>query len=167
MKKICLVLVIALVSVMSVKAQTNWINRKIDEKISVKFPSEPTEAGPGSLMAINTSKSLLCIVTVVDFKTLGLDERTLDSLKNTPEFTEQVIEGLRNSMSNVKLADLTVGKWNGFTSYTTNGTDATGKVYNMLMIIIAGKMYSATSVAEASALKEAAEFRSGITVNGK
>jgi len=44
------------------------------------------------------------------------------------------------------MADFTIGTYKGFTSYTSTGTDAAKKKYDMFMFIIGNKLYSVSTI---------------------
>jgi hypothetical protein len=68
-------------------------------------------------------------------------------------------------LPNVDLADLTIGTWKGFTSYSTNGTDEKMKRYDMFMVIIGNKLYSFSTVtANGASLQGRDTFFSTITL---
>ena len=146
MKKIYFLIVVALIAVTTVNAQDGWVTHKGDNRISVKFPSEPKELTPGSFIAVDKD-SIAYIFTIVDFvKVANIDSATLAPMKATPEFAAQLKTGMQQSLPDVNLADFTIGNWKGFTSYTSTGLDSKRKKYDMFMFIIGNKLYSVSTV---------------------
>ena len=142
-----LTLLIAIVFATAVAhAQTGWVDHKGDERISLKFPAEPTEVTPGSFAA-HDKDSVVYIFTIVDFvQVAGIDSVALAPIKNTPEFAVQLKSGINQSLPNVTFDDFKLGTWKGFTSYTSTGVDLNKKKYDMFMVIIGNKLYSFSTV---------------------
>jgi hypothetical protein len=148
MKKIFALLIATLLTVTLVNAQDGWITHKADNRISVKFPSEPKEAAtaPGTFIATGKD-SIAYVLTVVDFvQVAGIDSVALAPIKNTTEFTDQLKSGIKQSLPDVDFADFKIGTWKGFTSYTSSGVDSKKKKYDMFMFIIGNKMYSLSTI---------------------
>src|ERR1700733_7688346 len=121
MKKIYFLIVAALIAVTTVNAQDGWVTHKGDNRISVKFPSEPKELTPGSFIAVDKD-SVAYIFTIVDFvKVANIDSVALAPMKATPEFAAELKTGMKQSLPDVDLADFTIGNWKGFTSYSSSG----------------------------------------------
>lgn len=127
-------------------AQTGWVDHTGDNRISLKFPSEPKEVAAGSVAA-SDKDSVVYIFTIVDFvQVAGIDSVALAPMKNTPEFAEQLKTGLKQGLPNVTFDDFKLGTWKGFTSYTSTGIDPQKKKYDMLLVIIGNKLYSFSTV---------------------
>ena len=157
MKKIYTLIIALLITVGIANAQDSWVTHVADNRVSVKFPVEPKELTPGSF--ITTDKAGVAYVfTVVDFvQVAGIDSVALKPMKATREFAAQMKTGLLQSLPGVDMADFTIGTYKGFTSYTSTGTDAAKKRYNMFMFIIGNKLYSVSTVAPESSSKVAQE----------
>ena len=124
MKKILALAIAAMLTVTIAYAQNGWVTHQGDNRISVKFPTDPKELVPGSFIAVAHDSSVVCVFTLVDFvKVAGIDSTTLAPIKNTPEFAAQLKSGMGKSLPNVNLDDFKIGTWKGFTSYTTSGVD--------------------------------------------
>jgi hypothetical protein len=147
MKKIIWLLIITFVCVTACYAQDAWISHKADNRITVKFPNEPKEVVTGTFIA-HDKDSLGYALTVVDFVAVaGIDSVTLAPMKDTPEFAAQLKKGMGSSLPGVTLDDFTLGKWKGFSSYTTKGINSAQKtkIYTF-MVIIGNKLYSLSTV---------------------
>lgn len=128
------------------KAQTDWVTKKLDEKISVKFPSEPqklTKNGNDTYF-VKENDSLAFSAGMVDFKVLAnLDSAALARLKDSQEFANQIIQGIASQKKNYTFGDVTIGKWKNFTSYNTSAYDNTNKNTLLVKILLIGsKMYT-------------------------
>jgi len=146
MKIIFTCILILLTSAVIVNAQGGWVTHVGDNRISVKFPTEPKEVTPGSFMAMDND-SAAYIFTIVDFvKVAGIDSVALAPMKTTPEFAAQLKVGMKQSLPEVDLADFTIGVWRGFSSYSSAGTDPQKKKYDIFMFIIGNKLYSTSTV---------------------
>jgi hypothetical protein len=146
MKKIYFIVITMLITAAIAKAQDGWVTHKGDERISVKFPSEPKELTPGSFIAVDKD-SIAYIFTIVDFvKVANIDSVALAPMKNTPEFAAQIKTGMKQSLPDVEFPDFVIGSWKGFTSYVSSGLDSKNKKYDMFMFIIGNKLYSVSTV---------------------
>ena len=146
MKKTFYLLLFVLLASVAAKAQTGWITKKLDDKLSIKFPSEPKLTNNNGL-DIYTAKgkdSVGYIANVVDFKVVAnLDSATLASMKDSPMFADQIKSGMSGSMPNFTLGDIAIGKWKTYTTYTIAGTGNTKKDKILIyMLLIGTKMYT-------------------------
>ena len=93
MKKIYLLVLTVLITFSIANAQDGWVTHKGDNRISVKFPTEPKELTPGSFIAIGTD-SVAYVFTIVDFvQVANIDSVALAPMKTTPEFAGQLKTG--------------------------------------------------------------------------
>ena len=146
MKKMYILILTLLVAVTAANAQAGWITHVGDNRISVKFPTEPKELSPGSFIAVGKD-SVAFVFTIVDFVAVaGIDSVALAPMKATPEFAAQMKTEMKQNLPDVEMADFTIGTWKGFTSYTSTGLDSKKKKYNMFMFIIGNKLYSVSTV---------------------
>jgi hypothetical protein len=150
MKKILTLVIAFMLTVTIVHAQQGWVSHKIDNRITIKFPVEPKEIIPGTF-ASKGSDSLAYVLTVVDFvKVANIDSAALAPVKETPEFASQLKSGMSQSLPDVQFQDFELGKWKGFTSYTTSGVDSKKKKYDIFMFIIGTKLYSLSTIMESN-----------------
>jgi hypothetical protein len=147
MKNIYAFIVTLLITAVIANAQDGgWITHKGDNRISVKFPSEPKETTPGGFTAMDKD-SIAYIFTIVDFvQVANIDSVALAPMKATPEFAAELKSGLNQSLPDVQFPDFTIGTWKGFTSYTSTGIDSKKRRYDMFMFIIGNKLYSVSTV---------------------
>jgi len=146
MKKIFILIITVLITAGIADAQDGWVTHVGDNRISVKFPSEPKEAVPGTFIAVDKD-SVAYILTIVDFvKVAGIDSVALAPMKTTPEFVAQLKTGMTQSLPDVEFPDFIVGTWKGFTSYSSTGLDSKKKKYDLFMFIIGNKLYSVSTV---------------------
>ncbi|MBB6111313.1 hypothetical protein SAMN05421821_111123 [Mucilaginibacter lappiensis] len=128
-------------------AQNGWVTHKADNRISVRFPSEPREVVRGSYISTNKDTSIACVLTVVDFKEVAnLDSATLALVKDTPEFAAKLKEGIKISLPTVTLEDFKSATWKGLTSYSSAGSDPKKIKYYMFMFIAGSKLYSMSTI---------------------
>jgi len=148
-------------------AQESWVNHKVDNKVSIKFPSQPKEFMPGSFLAMAPDSSVVYIFTLVDFaKVANLDSAALAPVKATPAFAAELKTGMTKSLPDVNLADFTIGNYKGYTSYTTSGLDSKKKRYDMFMFIMGTNFYSLSVVTTYGALLEGRDkFFASITLS--
>jgi hypothetical protein len=166
MKKLLTLVIAALFTITLAHAQAGWVDHKADNRISIKFPVEPKELTPGSFM-VKDNDGIVYVFTVVDFvKVAGIDSVALAPMKDTPKFASQLKTGMKGSLPDVELADFTIGKWKGFTSYTSSGKDSKKLKYDMFMFIIGNKLYSLSTVAhEETGTKGRDDFYSSIVLS--
>ena len=144
MKKTLMLLTAAvLLTLTVVRAQQPWVTHRVDNRVSIKFPSTPREFIPGSFMSVAPDSSVVYIFTLVDFaKVANLDSAALAPIKATPEFAAELKAGMKGSLPDVNFSDFTIGDFKGFTSYSTSGLDPKKKRYDMFMFIIGTNFYS-------------------------
>ena len=130
-----------------VRAQQPWVTHRVDNRVSIKFPSTPREFIPGSFMSVAPDSSIVYIFTLVDFaKVANLDSAALAPIKATPEFAAELKAGMKGSLPDVNFSDFTIGDFKGFTSYSTSGFDSKKKRYDMFMFIVGNNFYSLSIV---------------------
>ncbi|GAA4315256.1 hypothetical protein GCM10023149_11780 [Mucilaginibacter gynuensis] len=145
MKKVFSLFIVVVLAVTAVNAQTAWVTQKIDDKVSVKFPSAPkVENG---VYRLKDKDSVGYALNIVDFQAVAnLDSAALAPMKDTEEFAGQLKAGLEQSLQGIVLSDITIGKWKGYTTYSLTGNNAAKKTKLYLqMILIGSKMYSMSS----------------------
>ncbi|RZM25379.1 MAG: hypothetical protein EOO88_19530 [Pedobacter sp.] len=146
MKKTSLILALALILSVAAKAQNNWAVKQLDNRLSVKFPSEPQKViknGNDSYM-VKEKDSVVYSAGAIDLKLVaGLDSVALAPLKDKQQFADQVVLGIASQKPTYTFGDVTVGKWNNYTTYNATGVENTTKNKLFIeMIIIGSKMYS-------------------------
>lgn len=147
MKRLIPLVIAALFMITAAHAQDNWITFRGDNRISVKFPSQPRELTPGSFISAAPDSSIVYVFTIVDFvKVANVDSVALAPVKATPEFASQLKVGMQQGLPGVTMEDFKIGSWRGFTSYTSTGFDSQMKKYDMFMFIIGNKLYSVSTI---------------------
>src|ERR1700733_515145 len=98
MKKILLSFCFLAILLNFALAQSDWISYKIDDKLSVKVPSPPTEADEYSVIATGED-SLVCVITKIDMqKVSGLDSAALAGIAPTDDFLTIIKTGMQEKM---------------------------------------------------------------------
>jgi len=150
MKKTWYLLLFVLILSASAKAQSTWTATKLDDKMSVKFPSEPKKATVNSVdtYAVMGKDSLGLVAAVLDFAVVAhIDEATLATMKDDPQFADQFKTGFTSSRPDFNIGDITIGKWKGNTMYTMSGPQKANKsVLYVQTVIIGSKMYMMSCV---------------------
>lgn len=155
MKKKYFLLLIFLITLTLSKAQDGWITHKGDDRISIKFPTEPSELTPGSVIAIGKD-SMGYVFTIVDFKKVAdIDSLAIAPIKDTPEFAGQIKAGMKGTLPNVDFPDFTISKWKGSKSYSSCGHDSKNGNYILFMFIIGNKLYSVSTISASGISTEA------------
>ena len=133
-------------STSGVYAQTSWVTKKIDSKLSVKFPAEPTKTTKDGVEAyiLKSSDSTSYSSALVDFNVLAkVDSATLAPIKDTKEFATQMREGVAAQKTNYSFSDINIGTWKNYTTYSITGLDTSKKKKLFIyMILIGSKMYT-------------------------
>lgn len=167
MKKTLLFLIATIFILNIAQAQTEWINYKIDNKLSIKVPAEPTKLDENSVY-VRTKDSSVYVIAVVDiFKLAGLDSATIASQSPTAEFANSFKNGMLGKMPGSTLGDVKIGKWKGYTCYNMDGGNASTKlkIYTF-MVFIGTKVYSVmTILPENNSTKEKDDYFNSLALN--
>jgi len=146
MKKLFIPLIVSFCTILfalPANAQTNWILKKIDNKIAVKFPAEPSPIAEGvtGYKFLFTDSSLIT-ASLVDLEQMGLDSATLAGLIETEDFFEQFKVGLTGQTPDAVITKSEIVKWNNYVTYVVEGDDKSQneKLY-FRCIFIGAKMY--------------------------
>ena len=138
-----------------VNAQQPWVTQKVDNRVSIKFPSTPVGSAASSFVTTAPDSSVACVFTVVDFaEVANLDSAALAPVKATPEFAAELKTGFKQKLSDVNFSDLVIGNYKGFTSYSTFGFDSKKKRYDIFMFIIGTNFYTLSVVTAYGGLLE-------------
>jgi hypothetical protein len=88
------------------KAQTDWITKNVDEKLSVKFPAEPqtvTRNGIASYLA-KGNDSVKYSTTIIDLNNIAhLDSAALVPVKDSQQFADQMMKGMASKNQIIRL----------------------------------------------------------------
>ncbi len=167
MKKLCLLLFTAIITITAASAQTGWVNYKFDSKLSVKLPVQPQKYGQNSQRA-STKDSTQCIVTLIDLKAASqLDSAALVPLLPTADFASALKSSLLGQKEGFTLGEVTIGKWNGHYSYTFEGANASKKLKTYtIMVIICNNLYALNCfVSDANNIKDKDNFFASLKLN--
>ncbi len=167
MKKLCLLLFTAIITITAASAQTGWVNYKFDSKLSVKLPVQPQKYGQNSQRA-STKDSTQCIVTLIDLKAASqLDSAALVPLLPTADFASALKSSLLGQKEGFTLGEVTIGKWNGHYSYTFEGANASKKLKTYtFMVIIGNNLYALNCfVPDANNIKDKDNFFASLKLN--
>jgi len=124
-------------------AQDDWKVYKIDDKLSIKFPSPPRRSGDGSLMSVDKDSSAY-IVMVSD---LGDNVRNADSAKvasifNNPAAANQLKAMIQEKMSGFTMNDCKKIDWHGFPCFQIDGAEPIHHTkFYCKMLVINGNLY--------------------------
>lgn len=145
MKKISLLLFILLQTAFAF-SQSVWVIQKIDERLAVQFPDNPTKTtkkGSESYLSKGKDSGQYSAV-VLDYKILAnLDSATLSRIRNTQQFADQIRGGMAAQKTNYTFEVAKIGTWNTFTTYSFNAVEHTSKArLAVRMILIGSKMYA-------------------------
>jgi hypothetical protein len=146
MKKAVILFVTIIFTVTIAAAQTNWIDYKGDEHVTVKFPSQPKVAAPGSVFASDSARTVY-IFSVVDYLQIAkMDSTALAGVKDLPDFAVGLKKGYVGSNPDVKIDDFKIGKSNGLTSYATSGTDSKNRLWDIFIFIRGHNLYGLQTI---------------------
>lgn len=147
MNKLFAILITAIFAGQSTYAQSNWVDYKIDNKLSCKLPAKPAPDGDQSVMA-KTADSVVCIITAIDFKkAANIDSATLAALALQNTFAQGMKNGIAKKMPGFTLGDIKTSKWNNYYCYSMEGVN-TGKSFKVytLMVLIGTHIYSLSTL---------------------
>jgi hypothetical protein len=154
MKKSYYLLLFILMLSAAAKAQTNWVTKDLDEKLSIKFPSEPQKVTKNGIYSytLKGKDSVGYNAAVMDYKVVAhLDSATLAPMKDTQEFADQIRMGMASKKANYTFGDVTIGKWKTYTTYSISASENTNKNKLLIQIILIGsKMYSLSCLVPAN-----------------
>ncbi|MDB5287225.1 MAG: hypothetical protein JWR05_2174 [Mucilaginibacter sp.] len=146
MKKTYYLLLFALMLSAAAKAQTDWVTKNLDEKLSVKFPVEPEKVTKNGIdsYTVKGKDSVGYNAAVLDYKVVAnLDSAALAPVKDTQQFADQIRMGIASKKTNYTFGDVVIGKWKTYTTYSISASDNINKnTLLMRMILIGSKMYS-------------------------
>jgi hypothetical protein len=138
MKKFRLLFVIIALSINFVFAQNNWINYRVDDKLTVKFPAQPNKLNEYGVF-VKTIDTAVFILSTVDLsKTDGLDSATVQSRAPTSEFANSLKDGMLSEMKGFTLGNVNIAKWNNYTCYNINGNNTSTKMSIYAFIVFIG-----------------------------
>src|SRR3569623_378424 len=101
MKNLILTLICTIILLNFAHAQTDdWINYKIDEKLSVKLPARPTNISRG--IEAQSKDSLICFVGLI----AETDSAKLAEMVLTPDFTSGLKAAMAEGQEGVVLGDM-------------------------------------------------------------
>jgi hypothetical protein len=167
MKKIYLLLTITIIAINIAHAQNEWVSYKIDNKLSVKVPSEPMITDEYSVMA-QSKDSLFCVISVIDLKKIaGIDSAALASLATTSSFSNHIKTGMLGKMQGFTLGDFKISKWKGYYCYNVDGSNAAKKQkINTFMVIVGTNIYSLSAMMyEGKSTKGKEDFFNSLALN--
>jgi len=167
MKKLCLLLLTAIINITVASAQTGWVSYKFDNKLSVKLPAQPQKYGQNSQKA-STKDSTQCIVTLIDLKASAqLDSAALIPLLPTAEFASALKGSLLGQKEGFTLGEVTIGKWNGHYSYAFEGTNAAKKLKTYtFMVVIGNNLYALNCfIPDGNNIKDKDDFFASLKLN--
>jgi len=150
------------------QAQSNWVNYKLDAKLTVKFPQQPARVDEHSIYAKDADTSIY-LVALIDYSKLEehLDSAELAKDAPTTEFADEFKGGIVSQMPGSSLGEVTIDKWNGYTSYKIEGDYATKhkKLY-VFVVLIGTKMYGLMAITpEKGSTNGKNYFFSSLTLN--
>jgi hypothetical protein len=146
MKKAYYLLLFVLLLSATANAQTTWITKNLDERLSVKFPAEPQKTIRNGIdvYTLRQADSTAYSASVIDYKVVvHLDSAALAPVKDNQQFADQMKKGLASVKPNYTFGDITIGNWKTYTTYSLSGSENTTKgTLFIQMILIGSKMYS-------------------------
>lgn len=147
LKKTLLFFITAILSVSLVQAQNELISYKIGNKLSVKLPTQPTQADEYTVISQSKDTVTFVIATIDMQKVAGIDSATLAGMASTDEFTSEIKNGMAGKMQGYTLGDIKPGKWKGYFCYNIDGANADKKLKTYtFMVVIGNILYSLTAV---------------------
>jgi hypothetical protein len=153
-KKTYYLLLFVLMLSTTANAQTDWVTKNLDEKLSVKFPVEPEKVTKNGIdsYTVKGKDSVGYNAAVLDYKVVAnLDSAALASVKDTQQFADQIRLGIGSKKTNYTFGNVIIGKWKTYTAYSISASENTNKNTLLLrMILIGSKMYSLSCLVPAN-----------------
>ncbi|MEO7212529.1 hypothetical protein [Mucilaginibacter sp.] len=161
MKKTYYLLLFVLLLSTTLKSQTRWVTIKLDERLSVKFPSEPQKTAKNGIdiYTLRAADSVGYSANVIDYKVVAhLDSAALAPMKDKQEFADQLRAGLASVKTNYTFGDIEIGQWKTYTTYSLSASEKTNKNTLLIhMVLIGSKMYSLSCRVPANMVTKASE----------
>jgi hypothetical protein len=169
MTKIITLLTIITLAMSVARAQNNWKAYDIDNKLSIKFPSEPQSMGKGGgLIAVDKDSSVY-MAMVID---LGLDSSKISNeqllaIFDKPGALNGLTKVMQSKVPDAVLSDIVKTSWKDFPCFYTEGT-FTGKPLKLYcyMPLINRRLYMiAAAVQEDAIAKVKNDFWGSLMLN--
>lgn len=137
MKKILLTLAVIIATITFAQAQIDWITYKIDDRLSVKLPTQPRNIARGVIAY--SKDSLICSVSII----AQTDSMSLIQMIAKPGFVDGLKNAMEQAQKGLTLGDMNSSKWNGYYCYDVDGSVTPKKLkVSFHLIIIGGKIYA-------------------------
>src|ERR1700709_1479511 len=108
MNKLIILTIATALLVNRTNAQTAWVNYKIDGRLSVKMPSEPTKLDENSYY-VRTKDTCIYIVAKLDMQKLtGLDSAAIATQSTTSAFANSFKVGMAGQMPGSELGEVAI-----------------------------------------------------------
>jgi hypothetical protein len=158
---------ILLISVSLVHAQATWITYKIDSKLSIKMPSEPTKQTDYSVYARDADTTIYVVATIDMYKAEKLDSAQIATQAPTQEFADNFRTGMLSQMKGATLDPVKISKWKGYTCYTIDGEYGGNKLKLYSFMVLAGvNVYSLMVIMpDSHSPKKKDDFFNSLTLN--
>jgi len=155
-KKIIPLLALITLVISTARAQSDWKAYDIDNKLSIKFPSQPQSMGNGGLAAADKDSS----VYIAMFIDLGLDSSKISNeqilaIFDKPGALEDLKKVMQSKAPGAVLGDLVKISWKDFPCFYTEGT-FTGKPFKFYcyMPLINRRLYMITGAVREDAVSK-------------
>lgn len=136
MKKALLTLTVIIATFNFVCAQADWIAYKIDDKLSVKLPTQPTSTDHG--VVAGSKDSLICFASIIG----ETDSASIAKIILTPDFSNGLKMAIAGTQKGLTLGDIKSGKWNGYYCYDVDGINTSKRLKaSFFLIILGGRIY--------------------------
>ena len=136
MKKALFTFITIILTLNLAHAQAGWVSYKVDDKLSVKLPAEPTDINGG--LVAHTPDSLICYISIIEADSAALAKMIL-----APDFSNGLKNAMIGTQQGLTLGDMKAGKWNGYNCYNVDGANAPNRLkVSFYFIIIGGKIYA-------------------------
>jgi len=147
MKKIFLLVITTLLAINIACAQDAWVNYKIDDKLSVKIPDQPTKLDEHSVFFRDKDTSIYIIAIVDVIKTEGIDSAKMIAEEPTAEYANNLKGGMLGQMPGFTMGDVNISKWKGYTCYTFDGGNTSQKLKIYTFVVFIGRnLYSLITI---------------------
>lgn len=145
----------------------DWVNYKIDSKLTVKFPLYPTKAYKNGTMVAERDSSIYYIVSVSDLtKTIGKDSTSLANFVTTEEFANNLKSQLAKKSAEDNYGPITPGKWHNYTCYNLEAIEPKTKVKTFYFFVYIGiNLYSLTCIVAKKNNANKNRYFSSLTLN--
>ncbi len=128
-------------------SQSELVDYKIDNKVSVKLSMQPSKNDENSVYVKNKDSSVFIVAKFDLYKMAGIDSAQIAAQAPTKEFADSFKNGMLGKMPGTTMGEVAIGKWKGYISYNMDGGNISKKLKVYAFVFFVGaNMYSLLAI---------------------